>query len=100
MISKRHIRRKSVPQNNTIHGLIRQLCEHTGDEFEYLKECFKDQYGPVEKIRNKIVPGSSPGAFLERPKSIADYNSDEANAFIEKILYVAADHFGVTLEID
>jgi len=94
LVNKRHIRRKTAQQNGAIHVLIRRLAEHTGDEEEYLKNCFKEQFGP------KRVAESGPFKGTEVCVSVGDYNTEEASAMIEKILYVAADFYGVYLEIE
>lgn len=110
LTNKRHVTSKSNPQNATIHGLIRRLADHAGDDFEYLKEAFKEAYG-AKTIKKMSIPVTvndpeSGGDFIweerdiEVPKSIADYNKEEASAMIETILYVASDHYGVYLEIE
>jgi len=110
VISKRHVKDKSNPQNATIHGLIRRLSTHTGDDFEYLMEAFKEAYGPKTLMKMHIATTvndrESGGDFMwvdkdvEVPKSIADYNQEEASNMIETILYLASDHYGVYLEIE
>jgi hypothetical protein len=93
LINKRWIKRKTPGQNATIHMLIRRLAEHTGDDFEYLKEAFKAQFGPQIHIDVK-------GMETAVSKGISDYDKEEASAMIEKILYIASDHYGLYLEIE
>lgn len=94
--NKRFVRKKSNPQVNAIHGLIRRIAEHSGDEFEYLKEALKEEFGPVDEIDHPWKHGE----YLEVPKSIADYNVEEASDFISRILYLSATHYDLILEIE
>ena len=99
VICKRYVKPKSLQQNNTIHGLIRRLCEHTGDDFQYLKDRFKEAFGPKEGVEYPEWHERAGDRYYP-DKSIADYNKEQAASMIEKILYVAADHYGVYLEIE
>ena len=93
LTNARHVRRKTNPQIHTIHMLIRRICDHSGDDFEYLKEQFKSEYGPQ-------IEGHGPFAGKSVPKSMSDYDIEEASALIDKIMYVAADFYGIYLEIE
>ena len=81
---------KTIPQVRSIHMLIRQISDHTGDDFEYLKEALKIAIGV--KIEGRFD--------VEVAKSFADYSIDEAKDFIEKLMHLASEHFGLILEIE
>jgi len=94
--NKRYVRKRTISQNSTIHMLIRRLSEHTGDDFLDLKTQIKEAFGPhVEKT----VTFDDEITYME-PKSIEDYDIEESSMMIEKILYLASNHFGIILEIE
>ena len=93
VVNKVYVHPKTQKQNSTAHMLLNKLADEIGYERALFKRQFKSTYGAYEE-----VVGIDKVARIE-PKSLEDYDKEEISKFIDMILFVASDFYGIVMEI-
>lgn len=93
--NSRFVRRKTRDQNSGYRVLIRKLANHIGEDPEHLHDQFIEAFGVLEDVENEIT-----GETITRYKSTSEYDIEEMSALIDRILYVAANHFDFPMELE
>lgn len=93
VVNKLYVHPKTGKQNSTAHMLLNQIADEIGEGRALFKEQFKSTYGVYEPI----VGLDKKERLL--PKSLEHYDRQEMQRFIDMILFVASDFYGIILEI-
>jgi len=87
-----HEKKRSNPQNDRLHKLLRMMADFNGDSIEDMKLEMKLKF--LEPMAQKVLPNGSVGVEF---KSTARMTTVELNDFMEKVEAFAAMELQITL---
>ena len=83
-------KRKTVPQNNTLHMWIGEAADTTGHTLDEMKKLVKDMFYPKEE---RLIAGQ----VVWWPKSTTELTVDECSEVMERMLAEWAEYVDFTI---